>query len=142
MKKLLHSFLVLLMLSVSFGYSVSAKPIQSNDGFSAFYAAFKKAVLKDDRAAISNMMSSRFDWALDGYISREEALRLMDEGKLWRGLRNAVTRKPVPCCSSCCHLRSGYYVSSSPKYPARYAVEIMFERGADGRWRWTGLLGD
>ncbi|HKO95609.1 MAG TPA: hypothetical protein VJU86_01355 [Pyrinomonadaceae bacterium] len=141
MKKVLSSFFMVLMLFVSYGNAI-AQPSPSDDGFSSFYAAFKKAVLKGNRTVIRNMMSARFDWALDGYISRDEAIGHMDEMKLWRGLRNAVTRKPVRCCSNCCHLRAGYYLDSSPKFPARYAIEIMFERGADGRWLWSGVLGD
>jgi hypothetical protein len=112
-------------------------PTASNDGFSAFYATFKAAVSKNDRAAIRSMMAPRFEWALDGYISRDDALRNMDEMKVWRGLRNAVTRPPVRCKSPSCRNRSGYHVWSS----AKYAVEIMFER-INGQWQWSALLGD
>jgi hypothetical protein len=112
--------------------------VQSNDGFNAFYGAFKKAVFKNDRSAIRAMMSPRFEWALDGYVSRDEALQTMDRNKRWAGLRNALTRRPVRCKQPYCNNRSGYRIWSSPKY----RFETMFERGADGQWKWSAVLGD
>jgi hypothetical protein len=108
------------------------------DGFASFYLKFKKAVLANNRLAIRNMMSSSFEWALDGYDTREVALKNIDEMKLWTGLRNAMLRKPVVCKQFYCNNRAGYRVWSSLKYK----VEIMFEKDANGDWHWTALLGD
>jgi hypothetical protein len=117
----------------------SAKKTASvSDGFNAFFANFKKAVSSNNRTALKKMMSSSFEWALDGYISRDEAFKLLDKMKLWAGLRNTVLRKPVKCKDSYCNNRAGYRVWSAPKY----RLEIMFEKDANGNWFWTALLGD
>lgn len=113
-------------------------PVPVTDGFSAFFAQFKKAVLGNKRAAIAAHMSGSFEWALDGYTSRDEALNNMDSMKLWAGLRNAMLRKPVVCKQYYCNNRSGYRVWSS----SRYKIEIMFEKDSAGVWHWTALLGD
>lgn len=118
------------------GATSATRAAMPDDGFNSFYAAFRQAVNKDDRAAIRNMMASRFEWAYDDE-SRDEALRNVDQMKLWRGLRNAVARTPVRCKQPYCNNRSGYHVWSS----AKYRVEIMFER-IDGQWKWSALLGD
>ncbi len=118
--------------------TVKGKPQPVGDGFAAFYAAFKKAVNGSHRTAVKNMMSPSFEWALDGYISRDEAFKLLDDMKLWEGLRNAVLKNPVRCKQPYCNNRSGYQVWSSSKHK----VEIMFEKDAAGIWHWTALLGD
>ncbi len=117
---------------------VKNKTANVGDGFKIFFAKFKKAVTANNRTAIKNMMSPRFEWALDGYISRDEAFKLLDEMKLWAGLRNSVLRTPVKCKQPYCNNRAGYRVWSS----ARYKMEIMFEKDTDGNWYWTALLGD
>lgn len=114
------------------------KPKTVGDGFTAFYATFRKAVNGNNRAAVKNMMAESFEWALDGYVSRDEALKNMTDMKLWTGLRNAMLRKPVICKPPFCNNRTGYRVWSS----ARYKVEIMFEKDSSGNWKWTALLGD
>ena len=118
--------------------SVKNKIVKVDDGFNKFYTAFKKAVSSGNRTAVKNMMSPSFEWALDGYISRDGAFKLLDDMKLWAGLRNAVLRIPVKCKQPFCNNRGGYRVWSS----ARYKIEIMFEKNADGNWYWTALLGD
>ncbi len=107
------------------------------DGFAAFFAKFKKAVSGNNRAAVKDMMSLSFEWALDGYISRDEAFNLLDNN-LWAGLKSAVLRRPVKCKSPYCNNRAGYRVWST----AKYKVEIMFEKDSAGNWHWTALLGD
>ncbi len=116
---------------------VKKNPVAVGDGFTAFFREFKKAVIGSNRAAVKNMMASNFEWALDGYVSRDEAFGMLDE-TLWKGLKNAVLRAPVKCKSPYCNNRAGYRVWSS----ARYKVEIMFEKDASGNWHWTALLGD
>ena len=118
--------------------SSAAIPTAAGDGFATFYLNFKKVVLANKRTAIRNMMSSSFEWALDGYGSRDEALKNMNSMKLWIGLRSAVLRKPVVCKQPYCNNRAGYRVWS----PGKYGVEIMFEKDIDGNWYWTALLGD
>lgn len=108
------------------------------DGFADFYKSFKKVVNGNSRTTIKNMMSANFEWALDGNISRDEAFRLMNDMKLWTGLKNAVLKMPVKCKQPYCNNREGYRVWSS----ARYKLEIMFEKDAAGVWHWTALLGD
>lgn len=112
--------------------------VRASDGFAAFFASFRKAVLSSSRTAVKNLMSESFEWALDGYIPRDEALKNMDDMKLWAGLRNAVMRAPAVCKSPYCNNRAGYRTWSN----ARDKVEIMFERDSGGNWHWTALLGD
>lgn len=111
----------------------------TKNSFSAFYANFKKFVLKKDRQQIKNMMAPRFEWGLDGYISRDQALKNMDEMKFWTGLRQAVVNTPKACtpATGSCNNRPGFHVWS---VSAR--TEVMFERNANGQWQWTALLGD
>lgn len=137
MRNLFSVSLFLGLSLITIQLPVDARTTTSDDGFPAFFATFKKAVIQNDRNTIRNLMAPRFEWALDGYGSRDEALRNMDQMKLWRGLRNAVARKPFICKASFCHNRAGYHVWSSP----RYRVEIMFER-INGEWKWSALLGD
>ncbi len=108
------------------------------DGFEAFFAKFKKAVLAGNRIAIKNMMATRFEWALDGYGTNDEALQNMDSMKLWAGLKDAMLKKPVQCKQAECNNRSGYHTWS----PKKFKVEILFERDANGDWKWTAVLGD
>jgi len=112
--------------------------VKNSDGFATFFAKFKQAVLANNRSSIRNMMAQNFEWALDGYGSREEALSNMDQMKFWPGLRNAVLRKPVACKQPFCNNRPGYRTWSSRKY----FTEIMFERDGNGVWHWTAMLGD
>ena len=113
-------------------------PVKANDGFRGFFASFRKAVLSNDQAAVKNLMSANFEWALDGFITRDEAVKNMDQMKLWNGLRNAVMRTPVACKGAYCNNRSGYRTWST----AIYKVEIMFEKDGGGNWHWTAMLGD
>jgi hypothetical protein len=110
---------------------------QTFDNWLVFWQTFQSAVRRHERTKIKSLMSPRFEWALDGYISRDEAFKYLDSMKVWPGLQNAITKRPVECKPSNCNNRAGYHVWSSPKY----RTEIMFEQ-INGRWWWTAVLGD
>jgi hypothetical protein len=103
------------------------------DGFAAFYANFKRAVLSNDRTSVKNMMSPVFLWALGDEESPEKALRGIDS-KQWQQLRVAVSRLPVRCKQPCLG-NSGYSLNG------RQLGELVFAQ-ENGRWKWKGLLGD
>lgn len=139
MKK--YRIIILVTLIIMFVPSIASAQ-KKNDGFQTFFTKFRSAVTKNNKSAIKNMMASSFEWALDGYVSRNEAFKLMSqiggkEDRLWKGLRQAVAKKPVVCKGNYCNNRSGYHVWSGGKY----GVEIMFEN-IDGNWKWSALLGD
>ena len=106
--------------------------------FPTFWGKFKSAVQRNDKASVKSLMAPRFEWALDGYVSRDEAWGYFAEQKrYWLGMREAVNRKPIGCKDHYCNNRSGYHIWSSRKF----GLEIMFER-IGGSWRWSALLGD
>lgn len=97
------------------------------DGFAAFYATFKRAVLSNDRAAVRNMMSPVFLVALGDEESPDQALRNLGvEG--WQQLRLAVNRFPV-------RGPRGYHLADHHLGTLVFIVE-------DGKWEWKGLQGD
>jgi hypothetical protein len=116
----------------------SVPPISkvSEDGFKAFYAEFKKAVLADNRIGIKKRTATAFTWASDGKATADEALQNMDSMKLWTALKAAVAQNPSPCQPSQCFNRSGYRVSSG----GANRFEILFEREANGEWKWSAIL--
>jgi hypothetical protein len=96
------------------------------DGFAAFYANFKRAVLSNDRAAVQNMMSPVFLMALGDEYSPDKALRYMD----WQQLRVVVNRFPVFRKQCACYGLNDRRLGS-----------LSFIQEND-QWKWKGLQGD
>jgi hypothetical protein len=55
--------------------STTASAQTKGDGFQAFYIKFRSAINSRNKTALKELMASRFDWAMDGYVSREAALQ-------------------------------------------------------------------
>lgn len=114
----------------------------SKDSFDDFYRHFRAAVRSHNRSALRELMSVRFEWALDGVVGRNNALNniagIIGWQKFWLSAGNAVVGAAVPCKPPDCNYRPGYHASAQTPFP----IELLFERGTEGRWRWTGLLGD
>ena len=125
------------------GYQLATgKQETAADGFEDFYRQFRTVVASRDRAALKDTMSSKFEWAMDGFVSRDQALKYIAEiigwQKFWQSARTAVARKPTLCKPPYCNYRSGYHAWAKSPFP----VELLFERGSDGKWRWTGIIGE
>ena len=125
------------------GYQLTTGKQQAPaDGFEDFYRGFGAVVRRRDRVALKEIMSSRFEWAMDGFISRDGAMRNIAEiigwQKFWQSAQKAAAKKAVLCKPPYCNYKPGYHSWVRSPFP----IELMFERGSDGKWRWTGLLGD
>ena len=103
------------------------------DGFGAFYANFKRAVLSNDRASVQNMMSPVFLVALGDEESPEQAVHFWGS-RQWQQLRVAVNRFPARCKQPCLG-NSGY------RLDGRQFGELVFAE-ENGKWKWKGLLND
>lgn len=80
-------------------------------------------------------MSSSFEWALDGSVSRDEGWSyLMDERRYWQDLRKSVQTKPASC-KAIWESYSGYCISTS-----RMNYDFMFAK-VGGSWKFYALRG-
>jgi len=115
---------------------------KTTDGFEKFYLKFRATVNKRDRAALKESMPAKFQWAMDGLVSRDEALRNIDKiigwENFWQSTQKAAAKKASPCKPPYCERRPGYHTSAQSPFP----IELMFEQGAEGKWGWTAVLGD
>jgi hypothetical protein len=122
---------VLFLLFPPAGYA------QKSD-FNSFYAKFKKAVTSRNTNSIRDLMSSNFRWALDDHLSRDEALKYIDNGKKWGKIRSALAKPPRRCkepyCNHDSRFQSGYFLLTSS-----FTILFMQE---NGEWKWAGVLGD
>ncbi len=115
----------------------------SVDSWQPFWNAFRSAVSRRDKVALKRMMASQFDWALDGYISPEEALqnigKIVGWNKFWLSAKKAVATKPEKCSNTpSMNNHSGYCVYARSPFP----MQLVFERGSDGNWYWSAFPGD
>jgi hypothetical protein len=118
--------------------NVSPKPEQGD--WATFWPAFRSAVQRRDRAALKSMMTSSFEWAGDGQVSSTEAIRNLDQGIVsWQSLLNSVNNGVTDCKSkdSSCWNFNGRRAKRTIK-----SNWLVFELGADGRWKWVRLVGD
>jgi hypothetical protein len=104
----------------------------------SFWAAFRNAVRRRDRITLRTMMPSRFLWGTNDYESQDQVFQDLDKknGKLWRQLQIAVARGARHCKPPYCNL------TQRPAYHTWLPLEALFELSTDGRWQWTGVLGD
>jgi hypothetical protein len=112
------------------------------DDFDRFYASFRVAVRKRDRAALTDLMSPKFQWAMDGSVSRDQAIgnisKIIGWEKFWQSAIKAVAPAAERCQKSYCEGRPGYHVFTKSPFP----LEMMFEKDARGNWHWSAVLGD
>lgn len=131
-------------ISVVFSSSTLSQTQQTNQNanWAAFWSAFRAGVNRSDRGALSQMMASQFDWATDGYISREEAIenirKIIGWKRFWLAAKRAVATKPSACDFTLINHHSGYCVSAHAPFP----LQLVFELGHDGTSHWSALPGD
>lgn len=133
--------LVLLLMLLPLSAMAQRNIQRGKDGtetFVSFFAAFRDAINKQDRAALKSLMGSTFEWAGDGKDSRDVAIRNIDLVNLWQKFRKSVAGKTINCKikdPACWHY----------PIPARRTVGpswLLFQLDSDGKWRWVALLGD
>jgi hypothetical protein len=105
--------------------------------FNSFYKKLKRAVNSNDKAAILDLMAEDFQWACDGRVSRQEALRLMGQYKKWQVFKNAVKGRIFPNVDSECQERQCYSVWSKTQPP-----EGFIFRYSNGIWKWSEFRAD
>lgn len=133
MKKTCTLFLLLFLLvpSLIFAQNSRTKNAAAERSWQQFYTAFSAAVNKRDRAALKRMMARHFELhggGVDG--TSAEWIRTIDAQNGWRGLQQSVA--------------SGTKLLKLNRRPARVTNDdyAIFEFGVDGKWRWTGIMGD
>lgn len=112
---------------------------QSED-WDSFWNLFRAAVRKRDRIALRQLMSTNFEWAGDGNVNAGEAITYIDQGVVsWQNILKSVNSGVINCKSkdSSCWNFSGRQAKRTIK-----PNWLVFEIGADGRWRWVRLVGD
>jgi hypothetical protein len=142
----------------STGYTITApSPIHKNNpannsgkvqqsrppaDFERFYAQLRSAIRRQDQSALRELMSPSFEWALDGYTSRDQALLNVGQTigwqNFWQGASLAVAKPARICSPSYCNNRAGYETATKTPIP----LEMVFELSADHHWHWTALPGD
>jgi hypothetical protein len=112
------------------------------NSFERFYGNFRTAVGRRDRAALKQLMAERFEWAADGYTTRDQALmnigQIFGWDSFWQSAASATAQNARPCKPPYCMNRPGFETSARTPVP----LEIMFEQDAAGQWHWTAVLGD
>ena len=114
----------------------------SKGNFESFYARFRSVINRRDQAGLREVMSPQFEWALDGYTTREQAFKNIGQiigwQKFWQSAALAVAEPPQACKPHHCNNRSGYETFTKSPFP----LEMMFELGSDNQWHWSAVLGD
>ena len=115
---------------------------KSQSNFESFYARFRSVIHRRDQAALREVMSPHFEWAMDGYTTREQAFnnigQIIGWEKFWQSAALAVAKPPQTCKPPRCNNRPGYETFTKSPFP----LEMMFELGSDNQWHWSAVLGD
>jgi hypothetical protein len=117
-------------------------PTAPGRNFEGFYAMFRSVIQRRDQAALRDLMSPKFEWALDGYTTREQAFnnigQIIGWQRFWQSAALAVSKPAQACKPHYCNNRAGYETFTKTPFP----LEMMFEVGADNQWHWSAVLGD
>jgi hypothetical protein len=130
---LLSVVLLALTTPLAFGQPSRATSAHANKGWQQFYTAFRAAVHKRDKTALKRMMASRFDWAMDGYVSSEQAFQNIGRIVGWEtfclSAKHAMARRVEKCNNTASvSPHSGYCAyARSPR-----ATAFLFELSSDG----------
>jgi hypothetical protein len=139
MTKLRIIFLTLLLLIPALAYSqTSRSQTEANRSWLSFWSQFSAAMKKKDRVALRRMMSSDFEWALDGVTPPNEVFQMMDRYNYWRPFQKSVANGVKICgynADDCRHKTRPARRTKSPDW-------LLFEFQSDGKWRWVALMGD
>src|SRR5947209_1621046 len=114
--------LLLLLIVLLIPSPVSAQ--KRVDDFQLFLSRYRAAVNTQNKTALEGLISARFDWALDGYVSRDEAMRnigtIVGWSKFWRSAKRAVVTKPQRCSHTLnLNNHSGYCVYARTPFPVQ-----------------------
>lgn len=113
-----------------------------NVTFTDFYSRFQQAINQRDENSLRELMAANFQWALDGYTTRNEALKniqhIIGWQQFWASAQAAVKNSAEACKPPYCDNRAGYHVWAQSPFP----LELLFEQDNDGIWHWTAVLGD
>ncbi len=83
------SILTVILLNIAGSLLANAQ----DQSFQTFFAKLKQNVLNNYKTAVKNMMSSSFEWALDGAVSKNEGWSyLIGERSYWQDLRKSVQK--------------------------------------------------
>lgn len=129
--------LFLFLLLLLFVPSVSHAQSSASKSWNAFWTKFSAAVNKKDKEALKALMSSDFEWALDGYTSPDEVIRIMDKYKYWNQFKRSVANGVKVCgydAPDCFRTKNTARRTKSPNW-------LLFEF-IGGQWKWTRLIGD
>jgi hypothetical protein len=115
---------------LTFAQTSRSSNAAANKKWKKVYMAFSAAVNKRDRAALKRMLSSPFDSGGGGDYSPNKWIKFIDDENLWSQLLKSVA--------------SGTKPFSYKRRPSRITNDryLIFEYGADGRWRWVTVMGD
>lgn len=124
-------FLLLFMFVPSLTHAQKSKHSVADKSWNAFWTRFSAAVKNKDTKALKQLMASENDFNPGGAgMGRDEWLRFIREQNRWGEYRQSVASgtKKEPCGASIpCRVTKDYYLT--------FAY-------INGRWRWTGLVGD
>jgi hypothetical protein len=135
----------ILTLSTSSAAACSSAPANAATGpanFDAFYNKLRSVAARRDQAGLRELMSERFEWALDGYVTRDQALsnisQIITWPKFWQSAALALAKPAQVCKPHYCNNRPGFETFTKTPFP----LEMMFETGPDKQWHWSAVLGD
>lgn len=110
--------------------------------FEDFYVKLRNVVSHRDQVGLRSMMSERFEWALDGYTTRDQAFKnignIIGWQKFWRSASLALSKPAQICRPHYCNDRPGYETFTKTPFP----LEMLFAQGSDNQWQWSAVLGD
>jgi hypothetical protein len=137
---LVSTFLVLLLFGPTQGQTSRTRGNPSTQSWQQFISVFRAAARARDRQVLRTMMTRDFEWAGDGKVGPDEALSNLDQGLVtWKKFIQSVNGRVVTCKlndSSCWNFNGRQAKrTTGPEW-------LVFELGADGRWRWARLVGD
>ena len=137
MRSTLLGLLTLAMISSQPAFSLQ-QPSHGGQ-FDEFYAKFKTAVAKQDKARLQRMMASNFAFLRATDVAPTDVFRALEQNnqQQWGNLQLAVQRG-VPVAQK------------YGNHPARllwctpsqviYNCYVVFEKDSSGRWKWRGFV--
>jgi hypothetical protein len=129
--------LFLLVPSVVFAQTSRSTNAAANKSWLTFWSQFSAAMNKRDKPTLTGLMSSDFEWALDGRTSPDEVFQIMNKYKYWKPFQRSIAKGVKTCgyaAPDCFNTTNTARRTKSPNW-------LLFEF-RNGRWQWTRLIGD